>query len=313
MARDRVVCIGNLCADAIVRPVDMAKVERGKLHLMDAMSLHTGGCAANPSVDMARMGVPVAVMGRVGEDGFGRFVHQTLAEEGVDITGLRMLKEVPTSASVVMLDASGERTFLHCLGSNATLCEDDIDFSLMDDVKYLFIAAMLTPALDGEPAARVFQKAQAQGMVTLMDTAWDQTGRWMSAVGPCLPYVDYFLPSIEEAEMISGLRDVPAMAAFFMEKGAGKVAIKLGAQGCYIHDGQREAYITGYKVDAVDTTGAGDSWVAGFITGLRQGWDMEVSARFANAVGAHCVMAVGASAGIKPVADIVAFMEAHRS
>lgn len=88
---------------------------------------------------------------------------------------------------------------------------------------------------------------------------------------------------------------------------------KIGARGCYIknRDGETHA-IPSYRVPVVDTTGAGDSFAAGFLAGIVQGWDLERCGRFANAVGAHCVMALGATAGIKPMRDIIAFMKSSR-
>ncbi|HHU62650.1 MAG TPA: carbohydrate kinase family protein [Clostridiales bacterium] len=306
-----IVCLGVLCADVIVKPVDKFP-DKGKLNLVDKLELHTGGCATNAAIDLAKLGIKPAIIGKVGDDGFGNFLRSTLEKEGVDVGGLKLSKNDSTSASVVLSGSDGERTFLHCLGSNAQFQETDIDFSIIKNTKILFVAgSLLMPKFDGQQTANTLRKAQEMGVYTALDTAWDSTGRWMRAIKPCLPYLDLFMPSIEEAEMISGKSDVNDMADVFIDLGAKLVVIKMGEKGCFIKKPDGTAYtIPAYlDVEAVDTTGAGDAFAAGFITGILKGWDLERCGKFANAVGAHCVMAVGASSGIKSLDEIMAFIK----
>ncbi|MGI6113095.1 MAG: carbohydrate kinase family protein [Mahellales bacterium] len=306
-----IVCLGVLCADAIVKPVDKFP-DKGKLNLVDQLELHTGGCATNAAIDLAKMGIKPAIIGKVGNDGFGNFLYNTLKKEGVDVKGLKLSKDVSTSASIVLSSSDGERTFLHCLGSNAEFQNTDIDFTIIENAKILFIAgSLLMPKFDGQQTADTLKKAQDAGVYTVLDTAWDSTGRWMSAIKPCLPYLDLFIPSIEEAEMISGKSDVNDMADVFIGLGAKLAVIKMGKRGCFIKrpDGTTYTIPTYLDVKAVDTTGAGDAFAAGFITGIYKGWDLEQCGKFANAVGTHCVMAMGASNGIKPLDEILAFIK----
>jgi sugar/nucleoside kinase (ribokinase family) len=132
-----------------------------------------------------------------------------------------------------------------------------------------------------------------------MDVTWDTTGRWLSVIEPCLPHLSFFMPSIREAERIAGT-DVPEdIAAFFQEKGVGTAVVKLGEKGCYVKHGTEAGfYAAAYPTEVVDTTGAGDSFVAGFLTGVLKGWDMRSCAAFACAVAAMNIRAVGATAGI---------------
>ena len=173
--------------------------------------------------------------------------------------------------------------------------------------------ALLTHGLDGEPAAKMFEKAQKMGKFTVMDTAWDPTGRWMKGVEAALPHLDLFMPSIEEAQKIAGKEDFDDIADVFFEKGVKNVIIKAGKKGAYIREGGKKGYFapTYLSVKPTDTTGAGDSFCAGFLAGLAQDFDFEKSAKLGNAVGTHCVMELGASTGIKPLAEIYKFMEEH--
>jgi sugar/nucleoside kinase (ribokinase family) len=148
-----------------------------------------------------------------------------------------------------------------------------------------------------------------------MDTAWDSTGKWMQLIGPCLQYLDYFIPSLEEAEMISGKSEPEEIADVFLAAGVKTVVIKLGAKGCFIKNNSGEKFLVdSFKgIKAVDTTGAGDSFAAGFITGIIKGWNLKTCGTFANAVGAHCVMKVGATSGIKPLSEIQQFINSYNS
>lgn len=134
----------------------------------------------------------------------------------------------------------------------------------------------------------------------------------MRKIAPCLPYTDYFLPSYEEARMLAGGRDDPAeIAMFLQDAGAKVVGLKMGERGSYLRaaDGT-EVRVPILPVTAVDGTGAGDAYVAGFLAGLLRGWSLEECARFANAVGACCVTAMGATTGLRSFAETQAFLEA---
>ena len=133
----------------------------------------------------------------------------------------------------------------------------------------------------------------------------------MSLLKPCLPYVDYFVPSIEEARMCTGKHEPADVAKVLMDGGVKVVGLKMGEEGCYIRSANEEIRIPRFNVNAVDALGAGDAFAAGFLVGVLKGWDLEKTGRFANAVGAHCVMELGATTGIKSLEEILAFVEAR--
>jgi sugar/nucleoside kinase (ribokinase family) len=309
-----VACVGILVADAIGRTIDGIP-ERGKLQLVDRIDLFVGGCASNAGIDLAKIGLSVGVLGKIGDDGFGRFISDSLVKEGVDVTGLVSDPAFGTSASLVLVDGSGERTFLHCYGANAEYHLSDVRMDVIERSKLLFIAGtMLLPGFDGAPAAELLEKASRMGVVTVLDTAWDSKGRWMHILSPCLPHLDYFLPSYEEAVQLSGLEDPERIARFFLDRGVRKaVAVKLGKDGCLVADraGLVARIPTYASAKVVETTGAGDAFCAGFTAGLSKGWDLLECARFANATGTFCVTAAGATTGMRPLAEIQAFMAAH--
>jgi len=305
---ETVLCTGIAVADVIIRPVK-GLPEEGKLLLVDEIELHAGGCAVNTAIGLARLGVKVGVSGRVGQDGFGVFLKERLAVEGVDTTGLRVVPGERTSATAVMVSPKGERSFLHFLGANQQYGVEDFDLGLLKSYRILHLAGLLLmPAFDGEPAALIMRKAKEAGLITSLDTAWDSTGRWLKAVGPLLPHTDLFLPSLEEAKMLSGLKGPEEIARFFLEAGVKTVALKMGSEGSYFKSSTGdEGYVPVFPVKAVDTTGAGDAFVAGFLAGYLFGWPLNKVVRLANAVGGLAVSKMGATAGIKSLPETLRF------
>jgi sugar/nucleoside kinase (ribokinase family) len=307
-----IACVGILVADAIAKPVEKIPA-KGKLELVDTLTLFTGGCAANACVDMSKIGINVALIGKIGNDGFGKFMKNSLKDEGIHIEGLITDENGATSASLVIVTADGERSFIHCLGSNATFSEKDIDYSIIENSKLVFVAGtMLMTAFDGVDCAKFLKRCKEMGKVTALDTAWDSKGRWMNVLAPAMPYIDYFLPSYEEAvELSGGKTDPEEIADTFLKMGPHTVVIKLGKDGCLIKTKQGEKLITPTynRIKPVDTTGAGDSFCAGFLSALVKGKSLSDCGKFANAVGTHCVMANGATTGIKSEAEILKFID----
>lgn len=309
MAPGPVVCLGSLVADLIAYPV-RSLPGPGQQALVDVISLHPGGCANNVATALARLDVPVVIVARAGADPLGDFVVQTLAGAGVDMRGVRRVAHAGTSTTLVLVDPDGERRFVHAMGANATLCREDVDPALLHGASLLYVGgALVLPGLDGPPLAAVLQDAQAAGVVTLLDIVWDDTGRWMDVLAPCLPYVDYFLPNLAEGRALTGQAAPHDVARALLDAGAGTVILKLGAAGCLLMDRHGAAQqVPARRAAVVDATGAGDCFAAGLIAGLWHGWSLVDAVRLGHAAGAACVAAVGATAGVGSFAETVGQM-----
>lgn len=306
-----VACIGILVADSIVQTVDHLP-EKGKLKLVDRIQLFSGGCAMSAAVDLSILGGKAALLGKCGQDGFGRFLKGELEKYNINLEGMIFDESVDTSASIVLLDKSGERSFLCGIGGNGEYTDTDIDYDVIAQSNIVFVAGtFLMPKFDGQPCANVMKRVKEMGKITVLDVVWDDTGKWMKTIEPSLKYIDYFIPSIEEAEKLSNQTKPDEMAKVFFDKGVKHVVIKMGSSGSYVQTepDTQGVLIPAYKVKALDTTGAGDSFCAGFTYGLSHGMDAYEAADFANAVGAHCVMEIGATSGIRPYEDMIQFME----
>lgn len=301
-----VTCVGILVADLIARPVDDLPA-RGTLGLVDEIVLRGGGCALNTAGALVRLGHEAAVAGKVGADPLGAFLLALLDERGVERRGVVQAPGEPTSATVVLVDEAGERTFLHLPGANGTLHAGELDREKLFSARALHVAgALVMPALDGEPTAELLAEARARGLATSLDTVWDATGRWKRVL-PALPHLDLFAPGLAEAQAISGEREPAAVAAWLRSRGARAVVLKRGPEGCYAAGEGFEGAIEALPVRAVDGTGAGDAFVAGLLHGRLAGWPLERAARFANALGALATTAVGAYEGLPPLGEALAF------
>ncbi len=303
-----VVCLGILVVDVLARPVNQWP-ERGQLVLVDEVGLRVGGHPANAGRDLARLGMDVAVMGCVGQDGFGDLVLAELQREGTDISGIYRTEATNTSTTLVMIDDSGERSFLHCYGADAEIRVAQLNMDLIRSGRLLYLGgALVMPGFDGPPQAEVMAEAQSAGLTTCMDVVWDAMGRWMALLEPVLPYTDIFTPALAEGQQITGLTDPPEVARALLDAGVKTVALTMGPEGCYVRTSDTELHVEAYQVKAIDGTGAGDAFTAGFIYGHLHDWDLERTTKFANALGALATIAVGATGGIEGYEETLSFL-----
>ncbi|MBL7206707.1 MAG: hypothetical protein ISS36_03860 [Candidatus Aenigmarchaeota archaeon] len=211
-----------------------------------------------------------------------------------------------------MVASDGERRFLHTMGANAVFCAEDVNMEIVKQAKILHVAGTyLMPTFDGEQTAEILRQAREDGVRTCLDTAFNDRldeQAWRDGIFPCLPYLDFFVPSMEEAEEITGKSDPAKMAAVCHDKGCEIVCIKMGGEGCYVSDSGHGIQIPKFDVEAKDTSGAGDCWCAGFLKGVLEGWPLEECGRFGNAVAAFGVQAIGCSTGVTSFDEIKEFM-----
>ena len=230
----KILCIGSVTTDVIVTPADTIPTP-GTLRYVDSVSTHVGGCASNAAIDLAKLGVPVALACKVGEDNFGTFVRSEAAAAGVDVSGVVSDPSVSTTVSIVCISSTGERSFLYNPGSTSAFTKADIPEALVDECDIIFVAgAMLLTSFDGKPCAEFMKECQEKGKYTVMDTAWDSEDVWMPKVQEVLPYLDLFMPSIEEAARLTGEEDPNRIADRFFAMGVKNVIVKWGKHGALV-------------------------------------------------------------------------------
>jgi sugar/nucleoside kinase (ribokinase family) len=306
-----VLCAGIVVADVMAKAIDEVPAW-DHLGTFDHIEHHIGGCAVNTAVDLAHLGAWVKVCACVGNDGAGMFIRRRLEDEGVPASGLVEAEGVATSYTFVMIGSDGRRRYLHHVGANARFQENDVPDALLADARMLHVGgAFLMPGMDGAPTARLLERAKNLGLTTSMDTAFNPRVDAAALVKPCLPWLDIFIPSVEEASAITGATEPEAMLDWFSGHDIGVLGIKLGARGAVLRSGGETRYYPVFPVDVVDGSGAGDAFYAGFLHGVCQGWAVDMCAQFANATAAHCIQAVGCSAGVPDAAAVQRFIDEH--
>ena len=301
---------GLIVADVIAEPMDLRHPPKpGGLAFTNSIQLTTGGNVCNTGIAMAKLGIKVAAAGLVGRDVLGAAVTDRLRQQGLDTSAVFTTDRGQTSATVVAVEPGGERSFFHTPGVTKLLdpeafrrCSAMFKRCRYVQVGYFGLLPALTPQL---PALLGELKAVAPETKINLETVTPVGPR--DQLEPILPHVDVFVPSRTEAMDLTGERDpLKMIGAFRPHMPRGLIGIKLDAEGCVLDDGAGHvAMIPAYKVQVVDTTGAGDTWFAGLLTGLIKGMPMEQAGKLANRTAADCCTALGASAGVRSFDETV--------
>jgi sugar/nucleoside kinase (ribokinase family) len=302
------VIAGLAVVDIIGRPVDLSRPPQpGSLQIIDSVTLTTGGNVSNTGIDLAKMGFKVGAIARVGDDGLGQFIRQQYEAHGLRTSGVIVDSRKQTSTTIATVAADGERTFFHTRGCVSNFSVRDVlaHLDLIGRAQILGFGYLgLLP--ECEPGlARLFRTIKKEtGVRILLDTggAPKKNTALLRAV---LPFVDIFIPSYDEAVVLTGKTRPEDIARTLRHAGAsGVVGVKMGARGCFIVSADAALYVPAVRVKkVVDATGAGDAFVAGFLAATLRGFDPFAAAHIANAVAASCVTAVGASTAIKRFED----------
>lgn len=302
------VVVGSCVVDLLCRPVDLHQpVGAGTLHQTEPLRVVAGGITANSGVSMARLGMRTAVCSYVGDDAWQSVVRDIFEADGVDTTHLVVHPTEATSTTVVVIAANGERSFFHCVGAPRTL-DADAFLSRMDlwrNTRSMLLGYYsLMPNLEPQLPA-VFAKLREVGCMTAMDAAGN--GGTMDPLDKILPHLDFFIPSHNEAEHQTGLTDPKKIIDVYRACGAPYVVgVKLGgSEGVLLSEAPGE-YIHAPSClppgEVVDTTGAGDSFYAGLLTGLLEDMSLQDAGKLGCAAAAYCVTALGGSTGGKSLA-----------
>ena len=301
-----VICAGNLVVDVNARPVD-AMPGFGIINFADSIVTLPGGNGGNTACALGALGIRVSLVARIGKDSFGTFLLDHLRQRAVDISHIVVDAGLPTGTTIAIINERGERSGVHSIGANANLHENDFRWeSLIHPESYFHLCAyFLMPQLDGLPAARVLKEARARGFMISLDVSWDARGRWLGLLEPCLEFVDFFLPNEEEARELTGRRTVDEMARFLLDRGVKTVVIKRGPAGCYMRSERETLALPAHPVKVVDTTGAGDTFVGGFLAGKSWGWNIEKCCRLGNAAAA---LHIAGPPGLHSKEQVLAFL-----
>lgn len=262
--------------------------------LVEEARLVIGGSGAITACGAARLGLRTALVGVVGDDVLGRFMLEALAERGVDVSGCVVDPERPTGISVV-LSRSEDRATLTAPGTIGALRAELVDRELLRRARHVHVSSYFLQRALAEDLPALFDEARAAGATTSIDPNYDPAERWDAGLLDVLARTDVFLPNSVEARAIGGSDDVD-IAAEVLAARARVVAVKFGQGGGLAVSGAEAVRSEAIPADVVDTTGAGDSFDAGFIAGMLAGWPLARCLALAVACGSLSTRGVGGTA-----------------
>jgi sugar/nucleoside kinase (ribokinase family) len=307
---DCIVC-GSCVVDVLARGVHLQQpIGAGNLVRTDPLVLTTGGIVSNSGITMARLGMRVAGFTYVGEDPWAQIIRQRYQEEGLDTVGLIPLAGESTSTSVVLIDEHGERSFLHAVGAPKKLDKraflDHLDLFRQSRAMLLGYYPLLPRLLPDLP--EVLSALREVGCLTALDAAGD--GGTLAELRPLLPLLDIYVPSRQEARHQTGCERPEEILAAYRAAGAtGLLGIKLGSDGAVLSpQADQLVWIPAITPpgEVIDSTGAGDCFLGGLLTGLLRDLPLEAAGQLAAAAGACCVTQLGATAGIRTYDETLA-------
>ncbi len=301
-----VVVVGELNVDLILDRIQ-GWPEIGKEKIADAMTLTLGSSSAIFASNLSALGARVGFIGKLGEDAFGDLVISSLQRRGVAVERIIVQKNIGTGATVVINDAR-DRAMLTYKGAMDDLRLADIDWDYAQTARHLHLSSYFLQSGIKPDCARLFERAQALGLSTSLDTNWDPEEKWDRALFEVLSHVDVFLPNEEEALRISRCATNEA-ALELLAQHTKMVAIKLGKNGSLAKQGSAIMKTKGFEVKPVDAVGAGDSFDAGFVFKWLRGGDLRQCLEFGNMCGALSVTQAGGTAAFTAPEHILRYFK----
>lgn len=307
-----IVTVGLMVCDILVKPVTAELFERDSTQV--DLKFMPGGDACNVAINAAALGMKTKVITVVGNDSNGKVLIDYLNNHGIDTSSIQISDQYETGTSIVMVQPNGERHFLSNTQIFNELSVEQIKPADLEGAKILSLnSCYRLPQLDDGGIVPAFQMAHDLNVRTAMDTTWNRKGNWLERIEKALYHTDIFLPSYQEAVQITGERDVRAMGKMLHRYGINIFGVKMGEQGSYVTDFQNEYVVPPFTVEkVVNTVGAGDSYVAGFLTAQIRGMGLYESAEFASAVAAFTVQTMGAVGGVPPVEEVEDFIKEQK-
>jgi len=306
----RVLVAGDANLDLVLRGDVVPRFGQAE-QLLDGADLVLGSSAGICAAGLARLGVETAIVARVGGDVFGTRTRELLDAEGVDTSALAVVEE-PTGVSAI-LSAPDDRAILTLTGALAGLTADEV-LAAAAHATHLHLASLfLVPGLARELPG-VLTRVRERGLTTSLDTNWDPAESW-AGVAECLPHLDLLLPNAQEAVALArALGDEPAdaveAAALLAARGP-VVAVKDGAAGGFaVTPDGGIVRAPGLTLDVVDTTGAGDSFDAGFLAAWLDGRPLAEAVRWAAVAGSLSTRGAGGTGGQATRAEVEAELTA---
>jgi ribokinase len=294
------VGFGALNVDKLFKVNRLAKAEEESF--IEDYAEACGGSAANTAIGLARLGCKVGFIGKVGCDREGALLLEDFQAEGVDTAGTTRTEQGKSGSVMGFVDKKGARALYVDSGVNDTITLDDVNTRYATRARFLHLTSFV-----GETSFQT-QKKLLDALPETVKVSFDPGALYArkgyAAVEPILRRTYVLMPNAIELGLLTGKLDYCKAADLMVGQGVKIVAVKLGANGCYVTDGHERHLIEALNVKVVDTTGAGDAFCAGFLYGLINEKSLEECGRLGNLLASRCIMQMGARAGLPSAEDL---------
>ena len=303
-----VLAVGDLNCDLVLTDVSRPPMVNTEV-LAETYRFTLGGSTGIFAAVLGSLGAQVGFVGLTGQDRHGGFLRRALASHHVDLGGLLSDPHIQTGLTISLM-CQGDRALVTVLGSIACLREQDIPWDYVGQARHLHVGQYYLQTGLRLAMPKVFAEARRMGLTTSLDVGWDPVEEWdWPSVATLLPLIDVFLLNETEALHLTGRQDTESALADLVAAGANTATIKLGVRGAIVGCGMKRVYGAPFPVNAIDTTGAGDSFDAGFVHRWLAGDNLQSCLAFANACGALAVSRIGGADGACTETDVRAFMD----
>ncbi len=301
MTKFDVIGFGALNVDTLLKVDRIASAEEESF--IHDYTEACGGSAANTMVGLARLGCQVGFIGKVADDHEGKLQLDCFRAEGVDTDGIIHAPKGKSGVCLGFVDKRGARALYINPGVNDQVEFRELHADYVSQTQFLHLSSFV-----GDRSFRTQKKLMSflpKDVKVSFDPGSLYAQKGLAAIEPLIQNSYVMMPNTLELEQITGESDVPKGASMLLDLGVKIVAVKMGEKGCYVTDGEEKRTVAGFKVNAVDTTGAGDAFNAGFLYGLLHNKGLAECGRLGNYVASRSVMVMGARAGLPRLQDIV--------
>lgn len=311
----RIIALGNAVVDIIVK--------NGPEHTPDGMTtfsetieMHMGGDAVNEAVTLSALGNDVDLYTEVGDDSLGDAFTLMLKKAGISDKHILRDKQHATTATVVTVGAGGEHgcmTLRNGAAGNMSYSRQKfgVDF---EGARLLSVASLFwSRGQRSEDLEDLFSSAKKAGLLTSADMVLDQSQMGLGDIEAALPYMDYLVPSFHEASYFTGKNTPEEIADEFHKRGVRTVVLKMGEKGVFASQGGKVCRVPTIADEVVDTLGAGDNFVAGFLNAIAEGMNLEDALYFGSATSAIAIRQYGANGAVKSRQQVQDYLNQHRT
>ena len=295
------VVLGNVTLDILCCHVE--EVPRHESLPFDKAVIAPGGCGSNVAIGLCALGVATALVAKVAAGETYALIEPHWRRAGLDTRYVAIEENRDPAVSIGLIDRQAQPRFIHTPGANRGLTADDLDPVLLatQGARFLHIAGFfaLPGLLDGRLPGKL-EKARSLGLTTSLDVINSPHPETPALLWPCLPHLDYFFCNLREGQRLAGKQEALDIGSEIRQGGARATIIKLGEQGCWLESPTWRGLIPTEPRSAVDTTGAGDAFAAGFIASTLRGQDEQEACRAGHRAAAGIVSTLGAIAGWFP-------------